>query len=425
MDVVAELTDIARAQPHLATSPWHAAQVVAALGARAPARLWKACVADLDARPWAPWTAIAARARGDAETFARCEGALVGSVRRAAPHAGGVSVTTVPEVALTALTVEALAGATSADARHAVARAREFLLAWQFTRKRIPAALDHEAALGAFPASPVASVLRCDIVGHAVLAARRAVIFTTDFWSDCTGTPRPTSREDSLSTPCDGGRGVQCNRSSRGEVSVCERVRIRRATAMVAADDPERGKHAAQALQARKPRPLCRRRMSQTHANTRPAHRLDPALECFARRALGGRSEVVQKLPHVDRRSGIGGRSPTRWADRMRDRSGCADVLLRDVPVRLGCVIGARCASSSDPAGAPHRRSGQLYGSNDIRNNRSATSFIVSVTVAPAELVYGMRHSGRAISSRQISRNAGARNMALGKFVHRRAQLPE
>ncbi len=52
-DELAAFAESTAADP-IARTPWHAAQVVAALEARAPTALWTACVADLDGRPWAP-----------------------------------------------------------------------------------------------------------------------------------------------------------------------------------------------------------------------------------------------------------------------------------------------------------------------------------------------------------------------------------
>jgi AMMECR1 domain-containing protein len=154
----------------LASSAWHGAQVVAALGTRAPDALWAACVADLDARPFAPWTALAALARGDRAIHARIARTLVAAIAAR----GGVASGSVPELALTALTVEALAaGPATSEARAAVARGRAFLARWQFVPGCVPAALEPRAALGAFPLSPVVSVLRCDVTAHCLLALNR------------------------------------------------------------------------------------------------------------------------------------------------------------------------------------------------------------------------------------------------------------
>jgi hypothetical protein len=161
-----ELRAWVAAHPELAQSPWHAAQAVAALGPDAPSALWDACARDLDRHPWSPWTAIAARARGDGRALARCIPPIVASIRRAAPHAGGSSTRPVPETALTAVTVEALASVPRAAA--ALRRARGFLRAWQVPED-VHASLVPEAA-GAFPASPVVETLRVDITGHAMLA---------------------------------------------------------------------------------------------------------------------------------------------------------------------------------------------------------------------------------------------------------------
>jgi AMMECR1 domain-containing protein len=169
VDVRRELRAWTAAHPEVARSPWHAAQTVAALGRDAPASLWEACARDLDVHPWSPWTAIAARARGDEGVLARCVPALVDSIRRESPHVGGCGVRAVPETALTAVTVEALAPVDStAAARAAVRRGRAFLGAWQIPDE-VPASLVPEAA-GAFPASPVVESLRVDVTGHAMLA---------------------------------------------------------------------------------------------------------------------------------------------------------------------------------------------------------------------------------------------------------------
>jgi hypothetical protein len=165
------LAAVAR-RPELAREPWHAAQVAAALGPDTPAALWRACVADLVERPFAPWTALAARARGDAATLARCERALAASVRREAPHAGGVDLAGVPQLAQTAAAVEALAGLPSRAAQAAVARGAAFLRRWQVRPGRVPAPLDPALAAGAFPASPVVDWLRADVTAHALLALR-------------------------------------------------------------------------------------------------------------------------------------------------------------------------------------------------------------------------------------------------------------
>ncbi len=170
IDVRGELSAHLAAHAEVAKSPWHAAQAVAALGEAAPRPLWSACVADLDVRPWAPWTALAAAARNDTAALARCAPAIVDSIRKRPPHAGGCDVRLIPETALTALAVEALAPLESA--RAARRRACAFLRSLQITLDA-PAALQVEVAAGAFLASPVSELLRADITGHALLALRR------------------------------------------------------------------------------------------------------------------------------------------------------------------------------------------------------------------------------------------------------------
>jgi hypothetical protein len=170
IDVRSELAAFARERRDLGGSPWHAAQVCAALGRSAPPALYAAAVRGLDQRTWAPWTMMAAEELGDAPTRARCEAALVASIRDAPPHVGGANVTAVPELALTAVVAEALARSRSRVARAAVARARSFLRRWQLVGDHIPGELDVAIAGGAFPISPIISALRCDVTGHAVLA---------------------------------------------------------------------------------------------------------------------------------------------------------------------------------------------------------------------------------------------------------------
>lgn len=152
------------------SAPWHAAQIVAALGRDAPDSLWSACVADLDARPWAPWTLLAADARGELEVRARVAKLLCDGLREEAPHRGAGTLTPVPEIALTALAVEALARHPASFARAAAKRARDFIARAQLVDDRIYGALDADVAWGAFPASLCVDSLRGDVTGHAVLA---------------------------------------------------------------------------------------------------------------------------------------------------------------------------------------------------------------------------------------------------------------
>jgi len=158
------------ARPELRAVPWHAAQVVAALGMRAPDALWQACKRSLQAEPWAPWTALAAKARGDSETLARTALALIAAVPETGPHSGGVGRNSVPELARTAITVEALLAVDSAAARAACARARVFLLEHQVNGERYALTADPALVHGAFPQTPVHDYLQIDVTAHALLA---------------------------------------------------------------------------------------------------------------------------------------------------------------------------------------------------------------------------------------------------------------
>ena len=151
-------------------TPWHAAQVVAALGVHAPAEVWACCVADLDRRPFAPWTLLAADARGDRGVRGRVARAVASALRSEAPHRGAVCLASGPETAVTALAVEALSRHEVAWAGAAVVRGRAFLQRMQLVDRRLTAALDPALSYGAFSATPSADVLRCDISAHALLA---------------------------------------------------------------------------------------------------------------------------------------------------------------------------------------------------------------------------------------------------------------
>jgi hypothetical protein len=132
--------------------------------------VWETCTADLDRHPFAPWTLIAADARGDRAVRMRAARAVASGLRTHAPHRGGASMTPVPQTAVTGLAVEALSRRTEPWARAAVARGRGFLAGMQLIGARIPAAIDPALAHGAFAASPCADFLRCDITAHALLA---------------------------------------------------------------------------------------------------------------------------------------------------------------------------------------------------------------------------------------------------------------
>ena len=168
-----ELVDALHAyakRPETLAVPWHAAQVVAALGKHAPSALWEACKRNLDAEPWAPWTALAAKARGDGETLARAVHALVAAIPDHGPHIGGVGPGTVPELARTAATVEALVGLDSPEVRSACTRARAFLLKHQIRGEFYAKSPDPLLVHGAFPQTPVHDFLQIDVTGHALLA---------------------------------------------------------------------------------------------------------------------------------------------------------------------------------------------------------------------------------------------------------------
>jgi hypothetical protein len=153
--------------PEVSAVAWHAAQLVAALGPRAPQALFQACVKDLDANPYAPWTAIAAHRRSDDAVFARAISGLVATVPRASSslqERGFVS-----EPALAALSIEALALSSDSTARATCQAALELLGERQLWGDSHPAA-DPRWVNGAFPLSASADFLRIDVTGHALLA---------------------------------------------------------------------------------------------------------------------------------------------------------------------------------------------------------------------------------------------------------------
>jgi hypothetical protein len=169
LDVAAPLLDLAR-RGDVAKVPWHAAQVVFALGADAPEKLWRACVRALDRDARAPWIALAAAARGDAAVFERVALALSAQVREHGPHRGGVGSGGVPELALTAITIEALASSSLDSVRRALRSARAFVRMHQIVCDEFPEASRPERLLGAFRSSPIHGFLRADVTAHAVLA---------------------------------------------------------------------------------------------------------------------------------------------------------------------------------------------------------------------------------------------------------------
>lgn len=169
IDCDPKLVELASA-PELAQNPWHAAQVVTALGPRAPEALYRAVVERLDADPFAPWTLMAATARGDTPVIARAAAALARLVRTGPPHEGGVGPI-VPETARTAAVVEALAPvAATPEERAAVVRARAFITAQQLSGADYAPAAAPARVTGAFPVSPVVHFLQLDVTAHALLA---------------------------------------------------------------------------------------------------------------------------------------------------------------------------------------------------------------------------------------------------------------
>ena len=134
-------------------SPWHLAQAASVLGSRTPDGVWNAVVHSLDARPFSPYALMAAHARGDAAIVERCARAIIASIPR--------------ETALASVAVEALHPLRASEAKRAVRDSRAFVLARQVLD--VPAAL-HPRTLGAFRASPIAPILRCDVTAHAALA---------------------------------------------------------------------------------------------------------------------------------------------------------------------------------------------------------------------------------------------------------------
>jgi hypothetical protein len=146
--------------------PWHAAQVVTALGSRAPRAL-----VDLALAPraeWSPWSLKAALLSGTTEGLDMRVEDLLRHVRTTAVFTGGVGAP-VAEIARTAATVEALLDVPPTPAvERAAAAARAFLLRWQWRRDRLPWLAD--GADGGFPVAPNRSRSQVDTLGHALSA---------------------------------------------------------------------------------------------------------------------------------------------------------------------------------------------------------------------------------------------------------------
>jgi len=148
--------------PELHAEPWHAAQVVAALGHEAPDALWQTCVNALADQPFAPWTAIAAHRRTDREIFERALANLLASLPN--PEWGFVS-----EPALAGLTLEALAFAESTEVQRRRTATLDLLRRSQLWSDCDPSPVPGWVE-GAFPLAPNQTLLRCDATAHAALA---------------------------------------------------------------------------------------------------------------------------------------------------------------------------------------------------------------------------------------------------------------
>jgi hypothetical protein len=163
IDVRSALTEAALS-PEVARTPWYAAEVATALGGSTPGPVWDACVRGLTNDPWAPWTAMAARARGDQAVYARCEAALCAALAPDGAARGPYG----PEIARTAATVEALSPFESEAARAAASSAVAFLVRSQLAEVGEPM---HPGSIdGAFPLVPDGHELRTDATAHALLA---------------------------------------------------------------------------------------------------------------------------------------------------------------------------------------------------------------------------------------------------------------
>jgi len=170
LEVDAQLIELAKS-PAVRAHAWHAWQVALALGRSTPPTLWRACVRSLEREPRAPWIALAAAEREDWSTYERAATALAAHVIEHGPHQGGVpSSADLPELALTAIVVEALAHAKTQPLQRALRLAHTFLERQQLLDDPLPEAIAPERVHGAFPLTPVHSFLRSDVTAHAVLA---------------------------------------------------------------------------------------------------------------------------------------------------------------------------------------------------------------------------------------------------------------
>jgi AMMECR1 domain-containing protein len=138
VELRSEMLDYVRGHvSDIASAPWHAGQVVAALGREAPEAIWHACLDDLDREPWAPWTVLGFHAReAPVDEAARAIQGLIDRVRPKRPNEGAVLVRDFAETAVTALTAEALtAYEQAAGALTAIQRARTFLSRWPWEQR--------------------------------------------------------------------------------------------------------------------------------------------------------------------------------------------------------------------------------------------------------------------------------------------------
>ena len=142
--------------------PWHAAQVVAALGSHATAPLYAACVDAISLQPFAPWTAIAAHRRGDTATFERVIAHLLACLP---PSDFGF----VSEPALAGLTLEELGLSQNIEVGARRSATLELLRRSQLWADCDPAPIA-ASVHGAFPLAPNQTLLRCDATAHAALA---------------------------------------------------------------------------------------------------------------------------------------------------------------------------------------------------------------------------------------------------------------
>jgi hypothetical protein len=170
VDRGAALLAMAQRTEIFADDPWSASQVAFALGADVPPDLWTLCTTRVKQGDWAPWLFRAAAARRDGATLDRCRPGLVAALTTLG-DAGTTAESAPPAVARIAATVEALVeDPDSARVRPAaLARARDYLLRWQFDHPDLPG-IGSPAAVGGFPLTPTEWLERTDVTAHALAA---------------------------------------------------------------------------------------------------------------------------------------------------------------------------------------------------------------------------------------------------------------